>query len=198
MNKLMLAGVGTVTAVGGGILIFQNIPNPKTTIKDRLKKVGYSIDFDESKWSTIHGEYSKTSTNAKFKFSTETIDVGTLKTKCSNYLQSEDDDSKYEIAKRWCVEPKKISEFLAELKLTAINTTNDSEKASWEKLEEEYRKGQKEKIPNFTLKEPKSADTWKELKEQCKKLLDLSPWDNDYESSMKSTQLWCVSNVVPS
>ncbi|AEW45555.1 hypothetical protein MHC_03475 [Mycoplasma haemocanis str. Illinois] len=205
MNKFAIAGVGmgTATAVGGGILVsqsslFKNSITPKITIQDRLKKVGYSIDFDNSKWNKIHEEYGKkTDIEAKFKFSAETIDVETLKAKCSNYLQSEDDDSKYEIAKRWCVEPKKISEFLTGLKLDAVNTTDESAKANWEKLEEAYRGGQKEKIPNFTLPESKSTDTWKKLQEQCKKLLDLSPWDNDYESSMKSTKLWCVSNAIP-
>ncbi|AEG73195.1 hypothetical protein HF1_08590 [Mycoplasma haemofelis str. Langford 1] len=200
-KSLALAG-GTATAVGGGVLaskssLFQSTPVPKATIKDRLKKAGYSVDFDNSKWNKIHDEYKKTSTNTKIKFSSETIDVEALKAKCFNYLQGEAEDAKYEIAKRWCVEPKKISEFLTGLQLTAINTADESAKTSWEKLETEYRKDQKEKIPNFTLQEAKDADTWKTLKEQCKKLLDLSPWDNDYESSMKSTQLWCVTSVVP-
>ncbi|AEG73185.1 hypothetical protein HF1_08480 [Mycoplasma haemofelis str. Langford 1] len=199
-----LAGVGGIgTAVGGGVLlskssIFEDKPTiPKTTIRDRLQRSGYSLNISEENWNTILQEHNKSDRAANIKFSTENLNVSTLKARCSEYLDGEDDNSRYDIAKRWCVEPRKISDFLSSSGLTSLVTNDESAKDKWVKLEEEYRKNQKEKIVGLELQAQKDDNSWKALKDKCGTFLNLKPWENDYEVAMKDTKLWCVDNVVP-
>ncbi|AEW45548.1 hypothetical protein MHC_03440 [Mycoplasma haemocanis str. Illinois] len=195
----VLAGIGGFGAtVGGGVLLARSsIFKDKTTIRDRLQRSGYSLNVSEENWNTILQEHNKSEHAANTKFSSESIDVSTLKEKCSRYLGEEDDNFKYDIAKKWCTEPRKVSDFLSASGLTSLATGDESAKDKWVKLEEEYRKSQKEKLVDLNLKTPKDDNSWKELRDKCGKLLNLKPWENHYETAMKSTQLWCINNAVP-
>ncbi|AEG73231.1 hypothetical protein MHF_0976 [Mycoplasma haemofelis Ohio2] len=204
MDYKMLAAAtgGTAAAAGGGALLAHNLSSKdepttsKVTIRSRLQEAGYSLDVDDDGWNAIFQEHNKSTHAANTKFSA--TDSQSLKTKCFEYLDAEDDNSKYSLAKKWCVKPTKISEFLSSLGLTSLKTAdpddNNEDKTKWEKLVGEYGKNAKEKILGFELKNPASNDPWKELKDKCKAMLEFQPWNDDYEMAMKSTRVWCVSN----
>ncbi|AEW45505.1 hypothetical protein MHC_03225 [Mycoplasma haemocanis str. Illinois] len=199
--KVAVLSGGVAATVSGGVLVsksslFKNSPTPQT-VKDRLQNSGYSLDLDVSKWNTIHEEYKKANSTTDIKFPSNIKDVETLKRECSNYLKSGDDNSKYEIAKRWCVEPKKISDFLTASGLHPLKTEGEDDKSKWEKLEGEYGKNTASKIHNWTFSKEKDANTWKELQTKCKTLLELNPWSGDYEMAMKVTKIWCSEEGVP-
>ncbi|AEW45589.1 hypothetical protein MHC_03645 [Mycoplasma haemocanis str. Illinois] len=198
---LVIAAGGTTAAAGGGVFLTRSLSSnrrpdtPKVTIRSRLQEVGYSLDVNDSEWNAIFQEHNKGTYAANTKFSA--TDVQSLKTKCLEYLNEEDSDSKYELSKKWCVKPTKISEFLKALGLTSLKTEDgdsNTDKVKWEKLVGEYGKNGKEKIPGFELKNPSGNDTWKELKDKCKEMLEFQPWNSGYEMAMKSTKVWCSSN----
>ncbi|CBY92803.1 hypothetical protein HF1_07950 [Mycoplasma haemofelis str. Langford 1] len=202
LYKVAALSGGTAAAVGGGVLVsksllFQSSPTPKVTIKDRLQKAGYSLDLDSSKWNTIHEEYKKPNSVSNIKFSSEIKDAQGLEKECAAYLKSEDDNSKYEISKRWCVDPRKVSDFLTASGFKSLKTEGEDDKSKWEKLEGEYAKDTSKKINGWKFSKAKDENTWKELQTKCKALLDLNPWSGDYEMAMRETKSWCTEEGVP-
>ncbi|AEG73123.1 hypothetical protein MHF_0859 [Mycoplasma haemofelis Ohio2] len=204
--KLLSLAAGTIAAAGGGILLagnklFKGDETPKATIRDRLQRSGYSLVLDDAKWSTVLNKYNELKNKDSIKFSTSNLDLNSLKEKCESYLSEDENNSKYEIVKRWCVEPRKISAFLTSLNLNLLKIDGDdasnTDKSKWQKLETEYLGNTKGKIKGFSFTGEKGDETWKQLKEKCKSLSNLEPWDDDYEESMQSTKLWCVTEAVP-
>ncbi|AEG73073.1 hypothetical protein MHF_0809 [Mycoplasma haemofelis Ohio2] len=205
--KMVACSIGLASCAGLGVLI-SNSPfaskdkkasTPK--VRDLLREKGYSVmEQGSSGWNTILTAYKDTKNNSIVKFgSSANISEEELKRECASALEDILTTS-YEKAKRWCVEPKKVSDKLKELKLTPLKTEgtdgqNDSDK--WQKLEKEYVKEGSEKITGLTIANPSTDNSWHGLRDECKKLFESNPWDNSYDSSLKLSQKWCVSQVVP-
>ncbi|CBY93014.1 hypothetical protein HF1_10060 [Mycoplasma haemofelis str. Langford 1] len=190
--KLVLGLGATSATVGGGVWVVKSMEgSPKVTIKDRLKRDGYSpLDVGKSDgWSEVLNAYNqkKDSPDLRFDHGNEQISEQRLKDTCAEVFKEDEKDSKYEKAKKWCVIPNSVSQVLVSKSLKVLDTskTGEEDKTKWEPLKTQYKDND---IPNFSL----TSQDWKVLRTKCKDLVGKKPWDDDYKTSITHAERWCI------
>ncbi|AEW45523.1 hypothetical protein MHC_03315 [Mycoplasma haemocanis str. Illinois] len=190
-----LAGLGTASAIGGGIYFANrntSTPTIKETLKSRLVKEKYtllSVDNSSHKdhWNKSLEKY-KASHNNQTSYTEEN-----LKDMCNGLLGKEDiKEEDYKIARKYCVVPRKISERLEDLGIAALKTTGTENGVDekWKKLAGEYKKTgsgnqQLNGLDNSTVK-----DTGEELKKKCGEVFNKEHWEENYDSLLDNTKRW--------
>ncbi|AEW45428.1 hypothetical protein MHC_02830 [Mycoplasma haemocanis str. Illinois] len=205
--KVAACFIGLASCTGLGILISNSpffpkekkISTPK--VRDLLRDKGYSVMKSESSgWNTLLSAYKEGKNSDIVKFgSSSNISEEDLKRECASALE-DILTSSYEKAKRWCVEPKKVSDKLKDVGLTPLKTegvSGQDDSENWKKLEKEYVKEGSEKIEGSNISQTTNDTSWQGLRDACKKLFESNPWDDSYDSSLKLSKKWCVSQAVP-
>ncbi|AEW45657.1 hypothetical protein MHC_03995 [Mycoplasma haemocanis str. Illinois] len=199
-NSLYLLGaLGTVSAAGGGIYFAYSNSKLSATIRDKLKKEGYALlsADDSTNWNKVLTKYNeaKNTPNKRFNIGTDTISLEDLKRSCESYIDKEINDDLYSKVKLWCTVPRSIRERLGDLKFNLLKTEGDDDnsgdKSKWTSLEERYRNGGNNAIKDFKVDTQSGADTWKKLRDECKKHLDKDRWDVDYDYYLDKLSTWC-------
>ncbi|CBY92978.1 hypothetical protein HF1_09700 [Mycoplasma haemofelis str. Langford 1] len=193
-NLYLLGALGTAGAVGGGIYLASPNPKPVTTIRDKYTPLQAG---DSTNWDKVLAKYNevKNTPTKRFTTSTETISLENLKRDCESSLDKETSDDLYSKVKLWCTTPRSIRERLGDLNITLLKTDGEDDdtgdKSKWAKLEGKYRDGGNSDIKNFKVDASSTTDTWKKLRDECKKHLDKDRWDDEYEYYLGKVSEWC-------
>ncbi|CBY92874.1 hypothetical protein HF1_08660 [Mycoplasma haemofelis str. Langford 1] len=194
-----LAGLGGAAGIGGGIyLLNSNSKTPtykKGTVGHKLQSEKFTIlnaEGDADHWKLLKEEYNKakSTTSKVFESHTSDIEEGKLKELCKSALEKDEGDASYSKAKRWCVVPVSVSEYLKNWNIVALptNTDNSDKQDKWTALANSYESSNN-KISNVaTLSDQK----WQTLRAECKKLEVKKNYDDDFDSAFGSSKIWCV------
>ncbi|AEW45197.2 hypothetical protein MHC_01655 [Mycoplasma haemocanis str. Illinois] len=199
-----LMSLGFVGAVSGGGILIKNkwtSREEKLSVSKRLENEGYTIlNYSvDSDWSTTLTKHKDAQIKHP-KFLLNSQELSALKETCRAILSKTDisvDD--YKKAKKWCVKPVTIGDLIKSKKLKLLDTTKDDEtdKAQWKPLADEYvHKGKgTNQITGLTL--PLTSgnrdDDWKQLRTKCKELIAKDFWSDQYEDETSRAIMWCVS-----
>ncbi|AEW45521.1 hypothetical protein MHC_03305 [Mycoplasma haemocanis str. Illinois] len=203
MSKLFfsIAGLGGVTGLGGGAYLLHlnsRSVTEKKTIKDRLQKAGFQIlnDSESQHWKTLKDAYNaaKGEESKVFAKSNSDIDEGKLRELCNSVLEKGEEDASYSKAKRWCVVPTTVSDYLGKLGRRALSTATSGEvdKTQWEDLASKYENSQ-DKIAS--LSSLGSDKKWESLRKECGTLGAKKNYEDNFDSNLASSQTWCSVSV---
>ncbi|AEW45596.1 hypothetical protein MHC_03680 [Mycoplasma haemocanis str. Illinois] len=191
-----IAGLGSV-GIGGGIYLASGKSNFKTvkeTIQSRLLKDKYTpLNSDESNhssyWATSLEKYNA----ARSGQTAYTQDQ--LKGMCKDIFNKEENSDDYNVARKYCVIPQKISERLSALSFKAIDTTGSDSGTTekWKKLSKEYKSTDSadKQLDNLASSGVNEQDGTA-LKGKCKDVLAKEHWDQNYDSLLERSKIWCT------
>ncbi|AEG73163.1 hypothetical protein HF1_08260 [Mycoplasma haemofelis str. Langford 1] len=197
MSKATVASLAGVGSVGGGFGAYKlydalstEKPTPQRTIADKLIEEKFSIlsEGDEQHWTKIKEEYEKVKSNSSKVFSSNKDE---LKNKCKEALAKPESDSDYQKAKRWCVTPVTIKDYLTKSGLKAIETTGNTNESDWTKKVGEYEKQENEskRVSDLkTLTEPKK---WEQLRDKCGTIVVKQNYEESFLELLDKSKLWC-------
>ncbi|CBY92915.1 hypothetical protein HF1_09070 [Mycoplasma haemofelis str. Langford 1] len=212
MSKLTyasLAGVGALGTSGLGMYhLYSGESKLETQTKEEVtvevKNLGSKLtsenftilsDSPENNhhWATIKEEYDKIKSEPSKSLNptAEEVTVSTLQALCKDRLEQDREDL-YVKVKRWCVVPTKVSEHLANLKLTPLSTTDgdESHKGDWEALSTAYISAESdERIPELII--PNSSE-WKQLQKKCKDISEKKSYEDDFDFYLNASISWCT------
>ncbi|CBY92827.1 hypothetical protein HF1_08190 [Mycoplasma haemofelis str. Langford 1] len=202
---LPLVGLGGAAGLGGGAYLLHKNSQPspiekpsipeKKTIQDKLQKEGFQIlnSSEGQHWGTLKDAYNsaKSEESKVFAVINSNIDENKLKDLCKSALEKDEEDASYSKAKRWCVVPVTVSDYLSKLGRRALSTASSGEtdKDQWEKLAAKYESAP-DKIASVTSL---GADNnkWSTLRQKCGELGAKKNYEDNFDTNLASSKVWC-------
>ncbi|AEG73238.1 hypothetical protein MHF_0983 [Mycoplasma haemofelis Ohio2] len=188
-----MAGIGSA-GLGGGIYLASGNNNPEVveeTIKSKLLKDKYvPLEANSPHWAKSLEKYNS-SRSGQTAYTQEQ-----LKELCEGLFKKEEIGSDdYNVAKKYCVIPQKISERLKALSFKTIDTTgsDSSTTEKWKKLSKAYKsQGSGNKQLDNLANSGVDDQDGSALKNKCKDVFDKEHWDQHYDTLLERSKLWCT------
>ncbi|AEW45526.1 hypothetical protein MHC_03330 [Mycoplasma haemocanis str. Illinois] len=199
MSKAIVASLAGIGSVGGGLGAYKLYSSfskekviPNQTIFDKLKgekfsPLGTGAD-DEQHWTKIKGEYEKAKNDLSKVFSSN---VDELKDKCKEALAKPESDSDYQKAKRWCVTPVTIKDYLTQFNVKALDITGNTNESEWTSKVGEYEKSENESARISDLKTLTESKKWEQLRNKCGTIVGKHSYEESFSELLDQSKPWC-------
>ncbi|CBY92430.1 hypothetical protein HF1_04220 [Mycoplasma haemofelis str. Langford 1] len=179
--------------------------NEIKNFSDKIHKERFTLISKDEEWSSMLSEYkekTKGIRGAWFATDGKEVTLEELRSACEKAAKEEIANSMdYDEFRRWCTVPKTILSHLSDHGLTALklNSDNEGDKDSWNKLQEAYLKRDDNIIYGLLEKLKKNengTEKWKVFQEACEGLSKVKSTDAEFNFSFKDFQSWCTKQGV--
>ncbi|AEW45777.1 hypothetical protein MHC_04605 [Mycoplasma haemocanis str. Illinois] len=206
--KVAIGFVGAGTVAAGAYVAFPpSKPSTSLSVRDHLKKSGYSLlnlnledsSTHASEWEKVKGAYvAENDGQLKFNGVNTSNTINGIKGACSFLLRKESYSSAdLEKARRWCVVPVTVASRIGSHLALLDTKASDGDSALWKDKLSEYKKNDSSSPKMPVTKANTGGDvTETDLKKECEKISSLHTFDKDFETLVMNTQLWCTKSKV--
>ncbi|AEW45571.1 hypothetical protein MHC_03555 [Mycoplasma haemocanis str. Illinois] len=189
-----VAGIGTVGMIGFGVYYFFSRAEDKSLkaklVSDKHTPLESRNKDHEAHWKSSLEKYKIKHTDK------QQWNESQLKSLCNGLFKKEDiETDNYNEAKKYCVVPRNISERLRDLGFKELDTRHSKDIPEWTKLSEEYMKGGTnfKKLKDLETTQV-TSDNGATLRTKCGEILKKEHWDDDYETLLDSSKVWCTEH----
>ncbi|AEG73607.1 hypothetical protein MHF_1371 [Mycoplasma haemofelis Ohio2] len=204
LGSKIAAGTGMAgTVAGGSYLLYPR--SQDDSVKSKLIGEGYELmkGTDEAHWKKVYAVYKTKSGTDRFngdgiqQDEGETSGISKLKKACEKSL-SGSENSLYLLARRFCVVPKTLDQFLSLKnigKLSTETTGTNADDSAWNAKETEFKKNlntnNQSTSWNLSNESQKSAENVKTLKSKCKEMLTSETYQDGFYDKLEYFKNWC-------